>query len=705
VTGDTYCTSNPHRHSPLEQQPFLLLLHPKFQKNMSSIKRSQRSRSSTVNSTTALHWCALLNDIRSLEVDQTILHKPPPIVDCSCCSAAVAASQSVDAAAVAAAAALRPEIGSLLTALDQMPQRSAVTWHERSSIRTTPAAPPAVTPAAARWQRAMAQVVAVRRLAAAGAPASVTPDIAALAKVTDEQITPVPSPSPSPSPSPAFTDLHQAGLRWCDYEPSEDAIVKMVAALSNDCDAKCSQHHHHHHHQQQQQQQLTPPQQVQRRRRQQQQQQQQSEQPFAWNAPFSKQPPPPSPPQRPIAKAKRRPFNPAAAAASKARQAAAANAKLAAAEGAAATAVAGLKAAQDALAALTADPYSDLSAAANAAAAVAAAAANANAASALRIAATESTLPPPEQEQQLPECPICFCEIESAAETWTCGNANHAQHTACTTCLQYHIHSRVEEGMLIMSCPVDYATCAYQLTQEEVQKVALPEDAAVLAAAAAALKPKKRGWFSRKSKKDQKQKLTKAEKKEAKKQKPPAESIKSQLRTWWRKKWKTRQCRKCNARIEKNGGCNHMTCRCGHEICWQCGGDYVQKDGTRGHGGAGGGTLDAAFPAWSDRGNACHTTKLWAIRVTGVIVGVGVVLPLVIGIGVGIVLPVLCIRALAHYTSEWWKQRGQQSRLEERAARWQAQLENEVREATGQPCGHYYSPSGDGTCYFCPHRP
>merc|ERR1712166_1476917 len=138
-------------------------------------------------------------------------------------------------------------------------------------------------------------------------------------------------------------------------------------------------------------------------------QQQQSEQPFAWNAPFSKQPPPPS--QRPIAKAKRRPFNPAAAAASKARQAAAANA-----------------------------------------------------ASAVRIATTESTLLPQEQEQQLPECPICFCEIESAAETWTCGNANHAQHTACTTCLQYHIHSRVEEGMLIMSCPVDYATCAYQLT-------------------------------------------------------------------------------------------------------------------------------------------------------------------------------------------------------------------------------------------------
>jgi hypothetical protein len=24
----------------------------------------------------------------------------------------------------------------------------------------------------------------------------------------------------------------------------------------------------------------------------------------------------------------------------------------------------------------------------------------------------------------------------------------------------------------------------------------------------------------------------------------------------------------------QNGGCNHMTCRCGHEICWLCGKDY-----------------------------------------------------------------------------------------------------------------------------------
>lgn len=41
---------------------------------------------------------------------------------------------------------------------------------------------------------------------------------------------------------------------------------------------------------------------------------------------------------------------------------------------------------------------------------------------------------------------------------------------------------------------------------------------------------------------------------------------------FWRVRVDGRNCISCNEFIEKNGGCNHMTCRCGAQFCWACGG-------------------------------------------------------------------------------------------------------------------------------------
>jgi len=45
----------------------------------------------------------------------------------------------------------------------------------------------------------------------------------------------------------------------------------------------------------------------------------------------------------------------------------------------------------------------------------------------------------------------------------------------------------------------------------------------------------------------------------------------------------TKACPKCGTSIEKNGGCNHMTCKrstCKHEFCWVCEGPWKDHSGS-----------------------------------------------------------------------------------------------------------------------------
>jgi len=71
---------------------------------------------------------------------------------------------------------------------------------------------------------------------------------------------------------------------------------------------------------------------------------------------------------------------------------------------------------------------------------------------------------------------------------------------------------------------------------------------------------------------DEKNKMVMLAAKEAQKVAKEAKEMDMYME-WVRKH--TKACPKCSTIIEKNGGCNHMTCRkCRHEFCWLCLGKY-----------------------------------------------------------------------------------------------------------------------------------
>jgi hypothetical protein len=91
----------------------------------------------------------------------------------------------------------------------------------------------------------------------------------------------------------------------------------------------------------------------------------------------------------------------------------------------------------------------------------------------------------------------------------------------------------------------------------------------------------------------------------------------------------TRPCPRCKRSIERDGGCLHMTCLCGHEICWSCGTDYVKvprsqacccADSSRSQNGRRGHNFNL-FPSRNEFQYCCNDWKQWSLRVLAVAVG------------------------------------------------------------------------------------
>lgn len=211
-----------------------------------------------------------------------------------------------------------------------------------------------------------------------------------------------------------------------------------------------------------------------------------------------------------------------------------------------------------------------------------------------------------EPEDSGPCCSICLepghvvsghSHAHHAGYLWICP-AGGWEHLSCQDCFARHVHARLDEGMSVITCPCGFTDCMHEVPELMVRSVLTnaeggdgPVHAEYSQAIAALAAPQDEKGRSH----------------------PGSGGLKGAVKLRWALLG-TRKCPRCKRRIKKAGGCDHMTCLCGHEMCWRCGGDWC-KNGRRGH------NFDL-FPSRSELKYCCNDKKQNVKRLGAVAIGV-----------------------------------------------------------------------------------
>ncbi len=149
-----------------------------------------------------------------------------------------------------------------------------------------------------------------------------------------------------------------------------------------------------------------------------------------------------------------------------------------------------------------------------------------------------------EQKQEIakPECPICNEKKDLQKYCNSCPD-----FLSCEDCFQDFVDGSYESnGDEFPACP--YPACNQSIREELWRSLITQEQYET--------------WVGRRE--------------------IPAGEIRTALAKATKKTmaWKTRRnttkCYHCKARVERSGGCNHITCKCGAEFCMKCGSRWRQ---------------------------------------------------------------------------------------------------------------------------------